>query len=592
MKTGKPSLSQQSLEAFCRPLTSTPDPYSIEFSNNRFVFLTQCNSKNICDIIKFTKNDGLLFGNVFLNNSYNKLSVIYENDYLNAVKSKLLSITNDFWGRYIAIINIRDNIYVLRDPTGALDCYFFETDDYICVFSDANAAKRLVRDKIHINWMHLENYLLFPGKTFQTPPLANIKKLQAGSCLCISYNHVCIKKYFDYGELYTRQRTKTASEAAELLRWSLTLSIRGWLKIYNRPILLLSGGFDSSVVLACMKGEISPENIMCLNYNAGNNESDERNFARMAAGSFKSILFEHEETFTSSNYSDAFDYIYNAEPKLIIEPLTRSKVQRSFADSFGADCLFNGTGGDSVFGASANFCATDYLFDNQFNIGFFRAAHAEARANRSNMWTTVVQAAIYNLANKHPQRTTIADANLKKARQELFPGCRRTEITELVAPPCFNLATSIPPGKRCHIEEISTEVWTPAPCRPQDRLEAVYPIMSQPILTAACRIPTYQLILGGAPRGLARQAFSDLMPKPIIQRTSKGGVPKNMDEQFYKNQHILREAFLDGLLVKNGLLDRKAVECALNSEFGGGPLMRSLLQISFSYEAWARHWIK
>jgi len=123
-----------------------------------------------------------------------------------------------------------------------------------------------------------------------------------------------------------------------------------------------------------------------------------------------------------------------------------------------------------------------------------------------------------------------------------------------------------------------------------DGLEIVAPIYAQPMIELALRIPADVLFAGGQDRGLARRAFRGDVPQPILNRVWKDRAGNFHDEIIQRNRDWLREIFLDGVLVSEGLLDRGALERALapglvRCDVFPGELLRHL-----DTEIWARQW--
>ena len=120
--------------------------------------------------------------------------------------------------------------------------------------------------------------------------------------------------------------------------------------------------------------------------------------------------------------------------------------------------------------------------------------------------------------------------------------------------------------------------------------ERVHPLMSQPLVELCLRIPTYILASRGWDRAIARQAFSEDVPREILRRRSKQGMHEDMAGILKRNIDTARELLLDGHLVNERLLDRKSVEVALS----GGPTedgnaAREIFD-HLSTEVWLRSW--
>jgi asparagine synthase (glutamine-hydrolysing) len=94
---------------------------------------------------------------------------------------------------------------------------------------------------------------------------------------------------------------------------------------------------------------------------------------------------------------------------------------------------------------------------------------------------------------------------------------------------------------------------------------AVSPLCAQPVFETCARIPIDIHFDGGRSRGLARRAFADVVPAPILRRQWKDRPLRFFEEIIQRNLPFMREHLLDGALARQGILDRSAVELALKS---------------------------
>jgi asparagine synthase (glutamine-hydrolysing) len=116
-------------------------------------------------------------------------------------------------------------------------------------------------------------------------------------------------------------------------------------------------------------------------------------------------------------------------------------------------------------------------------------------------------------------------------------------------------------------------------------------LLSQPVMEACLRIPTYVWITGGRDRSIARRAFTDVLPQAIVRRTQKGLVDRYNRRMLDKNAVFLREMLLDGLLVKAGLLDRAKIEEFTNASASSeGFEYNEVLRHHLCTEIWLRRW--
>ena len=115
--------------------------------------------------------------------------------------------------------------------------------------------------------------------------------------------------------------------------------------------------------------------------------------------------------------------------------------------------------------------------------------------------------------------------------------------------------------------------------------------LSQPILEACLQVPSWLLTYGGVDRGLARMAFADMIPREILQRTSKSG-PEAVYDQFAElNFDRIRDFLEDGVLMRERVIDRSSLAKLFETDLATGKLRSHRLITLASNEAWARQWV-
>ncbi len=116
-------------------------------------------------------------------------------------------------------------------------------------------------------------------------------------------------------------------------------------------------------------------------------------------------------------------------------------------------------------------------------------------------------------------------------------------------------------------------------------------LTSQPLRELFFTIPTDILTADGIPRAVAKKAFTGDIPEEIIARKHKGAVNGFYTRFFKQNERYLRELLLDGLLVKNGILDRSRLEKYFAAGRYGDVFPSSEIATShFTVETWAQSW--
>jgi len=109
-------------------------------------------------------------------------------------------------------------------------------------------------------------------------------------------------------------------------------------------------------------------------------------------------------------------------------------------------------------------------------------------------------------------------------------------------------------------------------------------------METSLRIPTYVLQRGGKHRALARDAFKDIVPNEIIARETKGATITHALDLIRLNKALLQDVLLDGRLVREGLLDRKALEPYICRGHPLRPMQLLPMLACAAAEIWVRNW--
>jgi asparagine synthase (glutamine-hydrolysing) len=117
----------------------------------------------------------------------------------------------------------------------------------------------------------------------------------------------------------------------------------------------------------------------------------------------------------------------------------------------------------------------------------------------------------------------------------------------------------------------------------------VSPLLSQPLVEVALRIPAYFHCMFSQDRPVARAAFSDVLPSRILERgVGKGGPTQWVKDVVENNSQFLGEYLLDGFLMRRGLIDRKKLEAFLSPRFTKSGAIVGDIFAKLYIEAWLR----
>lgn len=134
------------------------------------------------------------------------------------------------------------------------------------------------------------------------------------------------------------------------------------------------------------------------------------------------------------------------------------------------------------------------------------------------------------------------------------------------------------------------EFYDPFSAPGQPQADRVHPLYSQPVVELCLRIPLYVHFFNGRDRGLARDAFTSEVPKEILQRQWKDRGANVNEELVARNLLFLRGLLLDGALVREGILDRSAVERALSNTPTKAAADLPVILHYLNTELWVHKW--
>ena len=244
--------------------------------------------------------------------------------------------------------------------------------------------------------------------------------------------------------------------------------------------------------------------------------------------------------------------------------LENNRSEAELAAEHGATAIFSGNTGDQLFyQACARFCAGDYIQRHGLGRRAFGVALDAARMDRLSVWRVLKDGIARGLLGR--QWSMAAEAGLYSSllTPEASKPCgAKSRFTH----PLFRDAKSAIRAASCS---------TPSRCfsrrqlhNPLGRMadpELVAPLYSQPLIELALRIPAYTLTAGGWERGdratrlSARHAARD---RRCVR--PKAGSKSTPGPFCCATSRLVRELLLDGLLVRQGILDRKKLKEVLS----------------------------
>ena len=506
-------------------------------------------------------------------------------------------LVRNCWGNYVALIAdpLTGSTCVLKDPCGSLPCFSTTFRGCTIVFSAIADCIELGSARFTLNRHFLERRLYGGDMTQQYDALNEVMQIRRGECVELAPRQQpsIIRRRFLWNPIEIARAGDMLDDpgvAAMALRSTLRSCTSTLAACHESALLRLSGGLDSSIVLACLQRAPGRPHLLSYTQYVPASPLDARRWARIAAGHAGSEHVEVESTAASVRVGAILDMAPTAEPFSTLMCLVTAGHEQDLATRSAATATFSGDGGDCVFGS---FCigeaAAAYLRRHGPRPAVLRLAADSASILRQTTWHELGRALRMWLTGRSVTSLTASNHDARKlVTAEVIREC---EASPAVHP--WLTGQRHEPWEA--ISKLGMMLGTPdlyaSQAQPRAHApEIVAPIYSQPMIELSLRIPADVLFAGGRDRGLARHAFRGDVAQPILDRVWKDRAGGFHEELIHRNRDWLREILLDGVLVSEGLLDKAAVERALapglvKSEVFPGELLRHL-----DTEVWARHW--
>lgn len=496
-----------------------------------------------------------------------------------------------FWGGYIALLSNREGTthLVVRDCSGKIPCYSMACGDVTVVTSNINDLTGLSLGSFSINTRYLAGFFHAPELAQRECALNEVTEVMAGECLELDGTRAKRFTIWDPRVICREPMLEDFGSACNEVRRVTQACIDAWGSKYDRIVHMLSGGLDSSAVLGCLKRSRYAPQVTCLHLEPDGAGESEREFAQLAARDANVKLIVQPGYSPDSKYDERILRLPLApKPSVANVGITiESDLRNRVPCQADAEATWDGQGGDHLFfECRSPFGAIDYAF--RYGISGEFSGHVRAAIRRSGLsyWGVLGKALRLGLFGAEWQPEDQYDREASFFNPDLVPA----EIAEYIWQPWLDHAADLSPGKRYQICLLASLIHRHRPVPELQYACEHHPFFSQPLIELCLKIPVYTLLRGGTDRALERAAFRDCVPAGIIRREGKGTVGITLMTKIRECLPFLRDLVLDGILVKQGIVERKSLEPFLA---GNRPVRNRVFWPFLSCiaaEVWARKW--
>lgn len=539
---------------------------------------------------------GALLGTVFENrssyeNPESSSELLSDRAVNRIVASKGKCLADEYWGGFIALLIDRERAchYVFRDCSGNVPCYRLTCGNTNIIASDADDFRYLEVPPFTINWPYVAAFLFFDDLRVRNTGIEQITEVLAGEHVTLNGRQIYHHSLWDPRNICRQGLIDDMGSALCELRNSTRVVIEAWASEHPELLLNLSGGFDSAVVLGHLCKMTSKPRVTCINRYSQLPGEDERDFARAAARMAGVELVELEwgaaKIILDGNSMVARTAKPNVQSLAVFDAVRHNAVARRL----NAHVTWTGHGGDHLFFQNrTSVIAADYLRSHGPGIGFARAVGAASRRTSESYWAVLRSAIADRLSRREWSPESATEGQIPFVEHDALP----KDAENYIKHPWLADMADLPIGKQIQIRGLADLVNQPHSSYSLNLAPEHHPLISQPLIEACLRIPTYLLQHDGRDRALARDAFQNIVPQEIFQRQTKGSARSMAVNLIRQNQEAIRECLLDGELVRHGLLKRKSLEMYVSRGYPLRSTQLFPLLACIAAELWARSWMQ
>jgi len=466
-------------------------------------------------------------------------------------------------GCFVLATHLGDSFYLLRDPAGVKAIYWTVCKGRLLFASE---IKALFADPALPRRMRagaLPEYLSFSFVPGAGTMFEGIAELPPGSILHFRHSQTQVRRHFRFEEWEAKALSPQCTDYPALVRTALEQSVAECLAISkNRlPAVLLSGGIDSSAVLAVAARQLPEARFPTFSAHFGAEHARENEFVQLMVDRYHTD--HHWLEIRPGGFLEQLREIIWRLDDPIGDPVTVPNYLLAQAASQVADVVLNGEGGDPCFGGPKNIpmlMARLYgPLSGEPEAGWLERNYLRAFQRCYQDLSALLDPALLREAGGEEALMALLEPYFQAPEPRDF-------VNKLMS---INIRL-----KGAHLILVKVEKMSSA-----HGLLALPPLFSRRIIEASMICPPGMKLAGAVEKSVLKKAVCDLVPEPIIARPKSGMmVPVRFwfqgDMRRYGQKLLSRSQIRRG-----GLFNPDYVERLLNYKMEGVPGLRHGLKL-------------
>jgi asparagine synthase (glutamine-hydrolysing) len=471
----------------------------------------------------------------------------------------------------LAVWDLRQRrLIVARDPLGIKPIYYRLNERELAFASEAKALLRVPGIGAALDQSSLAQYLAFGYVSAPNSMFAGVRKIEPGCALVAEQGRCTIKRYSQLPAQV--DRTITADEWAQQLRAEMERAVRDQM-VSDVPIgAFLSGGLDSSSVVAFMgRHSDRPVKTYSIGFrgSSGAELYNELPHARQVAQAFGT---DHREILVQPDVASLLPHLlwHMDEPVADAAFITTYLVSKFARED--VTVILSGVGGDELFGGYTRYLDEHYRRLYRRIPAFVRRGLIDPIARRlpSDRHSRVLNKLrlakaflladslgfearygrfmeVFGAAERHLLLRTDA-GSFDDCVARAFAGTAAEDPLRRLMD--VDLATQMPEDLLMLTDKMSMAV----------SLECRVPLLDQRLVQLAARIPGDIKMRGGELKHIMKRALHGVLPESILRREKRGfGAPIGA---WFKAElkALVRDVLSPEVVRRRGLLDPAFVQ--------------------------------